>query len=181
MKVFLKFFAVFFAVLAAGCCCQDDGGDVLSGVPAEERPAIQEALDKASSGDTNAQAYLGVLFYTGTIGRNNEAAFTWFKRASENGSGEADFFLYEMYDKGIHVAQNAETAYKYLRASALKGFTSARIKLAELYLNGEKTEDLDRKELLEWLGTYTAQGNEKAKELLGKFQKDASPAKKDEK
>ncbi len=172
MKVFFKFFAVFFVVIAAGCCQSD--GDFLSGVDAEERPAIQEVFDKASSGDMNAQAYLGVLFYTGTVGRNNEAAFNWFKKASENGSGEADYFLYEMYDKGIHVAQNAETAYKYLRSSALKGFTSARIKLAELYLKGEKTGEMDKEEILEWLGTYTAQGNEKAKELLGKLQKKSS-------
>ena len=174
MKVFFKFFALFFAVLAAGCCCQDDGGNFLEGVAVEERPAIKEVLDKASSGDTNAQTYLGVLFYTGTVGRNNGAAFTWFKKASENGSGEADYFLYEMYDKGIHVKQNAETAFKYLQSSASKGFTSARVKLAELYLNGERTEGLDKEELLEWLGTYTEQGNEKARDLLAKFQKDPS-------
>lgn len=171
MKLFVKFAAVFLTAAFAGCCGQGDEKDFLKGLPVDERPAMQEVLDKASSGDMNAQAYLGVLFYTGTIGRDNGSAFSWFKKASENGSGEADFFLYEMYDKGIYVERNAETAFNYLRAASSKGFTSARLKLAELYLNGEKTAELDKEELLKWLGTYTSQGNKEAKELLSKFQK----------
>lgn len=172
MRVFGKLFVMFLAFAAAGCC-KNDGADFAKDIPADERPAMQEIFDKASSGDTNAQAYLGVLFYTGTIGRNHNAAYTWFKRASDNGSGEADYFISEMYETGVHLTQNADEAFKYLRSSADKGFTSARLRLAEMYLNGEKTEVLDKDQLVNWVKAYADQENAKAKELLSKLAPEA--------
>ncbi|MGN0022467.1 MAG: tetratricopeptide repeat protein [Elusimicrobiaceae bacterium] len=172
MRMFTKLFVVVLALAAVGCC-KNDGADFAKDIPADERPAMQEIFDKASSGDTNAQAYLGVLFYTGTIGRNHNAAYTWFKKASDNGSGEADYFISEMYENGIHLNQNSEEAFKYLRSSAEKGFTSARFKLAEMFLNGEKTEVLNKEELLGWVKAYADQDNAKAKELLAKLDSDS--------
>lgn len=176
MRMFGKLFVMFLAVAAVGCC-KNDGADFAKDIPADERPAMQEIFDKASSGDTNAQAYLGVLFYTGTIGRNHNAAYTWFKRASDNGSGEADYFISEMYETGVHLNQNADEAFKYLRSSAEKGFTSARLRLAEMYLNGEKAEVLDKDQLVNWVKAYADQDNAKAKELLSKL--DPESVKKD--
>lgn len=176
MRMFAKLFIMLLAFAAVGCC-KNDGADFAKDIPAGERPAMQEIFDKASSGDTNAQAYLGVLFYTGTIGRNHDAAYTWFKRASDNGSGEADYFISEMYETGVHLNQNSEEAFKYLRSSAEKGFTSARFKLAEMYLNGEKTEVLDKDQLVNWVKAYADQDNATAKELLGKL--DPESVKKD--
>lgn len=172
MRVFGKLFVMLLAFAAVGCC-KNDGADFAKDIPADERPAMQEIFDKASSGDTNAQAYLGVLFYTGTIGRNHNAAYTWFKRASDNGSGEADYFISEMYETGVHLNQNADEAFKYLRSSAEKGFTSARLRLAEMYLNGEKTEVLDKDQLVNWVKAYADQDNAKAKELLSKLAPEA--------
>ena len=74
-----------------------------------------------------------------------------------------------MYETGVHLNQNSEEAFKYLRSSAEKGFTSARFKLAEMYLNGEKTEVLDKDQLVNWVKAYADQDNATAKELLGKL------------
>lgn len=171
MKLFAKLFVLAFAVFALGCTCKDREIEFAKDLPEAERPAMQEILDKASAGDTQAQAYLGILFYTGTIGRDHASAYSWFKKASENGSGEADYFIYEMYDKGIYLEKDPEAAFKYLKWAASKKFTSARIKLAEMYLAGERRGDMDKKELLEWLGEYAAEGHERAKELVKEFQK----------
>ncbi len=171
MKLFAKFFVFALAFVALGCNSKPNGLDFAKEIAEEERPAMQEILDKATAGDSQAQSYLGILFYTGSIGRDHASAYAWFKKASENGSGEADYFIHEMYDKGIYLDKDSEAAFKYLQWSALKGFTSARLKLAEMYLAGERKEDLDRKEILEWLGEYAEERNERAMKLVEEFQK----------
>ena len=182
MKLSYKLFTAVLVVLCLGCTCKEEKEnlDIAKDIPVAQRDHIMEIAKKAEGGDGNAQAYLGVLYYTGTIGRNHTAAMNWFKKASENGSGEADFFLSEMYEEGVHVNQNADIAYKYLVSAANKSFTSARIKIAEKYANGEKVAPITKEEILSWLDVYIKDGNEKAKAAKEKVEKFDPKAKKTE-
>lgn len=173
MKLLSKLFAAALVVLCLGCTCKEEKQnlDIAKDIPASQRDHIMEIAKKAEGGDGNAQAYLGVLYYTGTIGRNHAAAMDWFKKASENGSGEADYFLSEMYEEGIHVNQNADMAFRYLVSAANKSFTSARIKIAEKYAAGEKVDPITKEEIISWLDGYIKDGNEKAKAAKAKVEK----------
>lgn len=173
MKIFYGLSVAVLTALCLGCTCKTEVSekDLSKDVPVEERAKYQEVFDKAAQGDVNEQSYLGVLYYTGSIGRNYDAAMGWFKKASENGSGEADYYLSEMYEKGIHVDQDADTALKHLISAANKGFTMARIKLAEIYAEGEKESPFTKEEMTAWLNQYVKEGNERAKAALAKLAK----------
>lgn len=173
MKIFYSLFAAVLTAFCLGCSCKTEVSDkdLSKDVPVEERAKYQEVFDKAAQGDVNEQSYLGVLYYTGSIGRNYDAAMGWFKKASENGSGEADYYISEMYEKGIHVEQSADTALKHLISAANKGFTTARIRLAEIYSEGEKESPFTKEEMTAWLNQYVQEGNERAKAALAKLSK----------
>ena len=183
MKLISKVFLAALVVLCLGCTCEKeekDDLDIAKDIPASQEGHIREIAARAQQGDCNAQSYLGVLYYTGTIGRNHNAAMSWFKKASENGSGEADFFLAEMYREGIHVKENPEVAFKYLLSSANKGFAGARIMLAEMYAEGEKISPVSKEDLISWLDEYIKYGNEKAKAVKQRVEKFDPKAKKTE-
>jgi TPR repeat protein len=63
-------------------------------------------------------------------------ALKTFKRLSEEGNGEATFYLSEMYGRALGVKQNTKESIKYLERAVQLGYTHALTRLAQLYEEG---------------------------------------------
>ena len=83
--------------------------------------------------------YLAVIL---ALGKNmqdadDDQAFSWFKKASENDSGEAQYWLAQCYHDGIGTQQNEEFAFDSFKKAAEQGFADAYYWLALCYHEGK--------------------------------------------
>ncbi len=80
-------------------------------------PVIEHAEAKAESGDADAQYGAGAVyrFY------NPKKAIIWFRKAAEQGHGDAQYFLGDAYMRGVGVAQDIGESIKWLTKSAEQG------------------------------------------------------------
>lgn len=174
MKNFILPVLAFSILLFVGCskdlsvsAPKDDSLDL----PVSQRDDFNAVKTRAAQGSVEAQLYTGILYYTGSVGRNQGEALKWFLRAAAQGSSEAQYFLSEMYEKGIHVEQNQAKSLQYLVSSARAGYLGARLKLARNWLSGQIQNDMPLSEIRGWLAEAASNGHEDAKILLEKANK----------
>lgn len=87
----------------------------------------------AKNGNVEAQTLVGWLYQNGFgIAKNEEEASNWFKRASNNGSVEAEFNLGKM----AAGKRNYNEAFQYYLSSANRGYAPALFRLGWIYENG---------------------------------------------
>ncbi len=87
----------------------------------------------AEEANTDAQKFLGWFYLYGYGTEKNEAkGLYWLTEAAKSGNSEADFLMGTYFCE----SQDYQTAIKYLKVSASKGFAPAECRLAWLYLNG---------------------------------------------
>lgn len=114
---------------------------------------ITQLTEQAKSGDTDAQYYLGKLYYGGEeVEQNYAKAFYWIKKSAlgdiddkessfniDNAAGDADaqFMLGKMYASGEGVDGNYDLATQWLVKAASSGSTDKQYDLAELYISGQ--------------------------------------------
>jgi tetratricopeptide (TPR) repeat protein len=72
------------------------------------------------------------------VDQNYEEALKWYKKAANQGHGEASIMLGQMYYSGDGVAQNKKEALKWYQKGAEQGYTDAIYNLGVLYGNREK-------------------------------------------
>ena len=68
--------------------------------------------------------------------RSKEAA-KWFRKAAERGHAKAQFFLGELYDNGLGVAEDVDEAIQWYRKAAEQGNADAQTQLGFCYLEGD--------------------------------------------
>jgi len=114
---------------------------------------ISQLTVQAKLGDTDAQYYLGKLYYKGEdIEQNYAKAFYWIKKSAlgtadddENsfkivdakGDADAQFLLGKMYALGEGVDGSYDLATQWLVKAANSGSTDKQYDLAELYVSGQ--------------------------------------------
>lgn len=94
--------------------------------------AIDTALPRAETGDTDAMMALGAAY---AVAGKPENDFEWVKRAAESGDAFAQYWMAVMLDemdRGFYWTENGrrEDVLKWLQASAEQGFPKAILKLA---------------------------------------------------
>jgi len=128
------------------------------GVSFSPKPAVQVNAEAAA-------VQKGVAaFKAGAFG----AARIDLKPLAEKGNPQAAYWLGQMYDDGLGVKKDADTAIFWFRAAAKGGWPGAEFRLGEIYFNG--TEELqDFKKARKWLEQAARNGYARAQIDLGRL------------
>ena len=105
----------------------------LSGADSASENLPQNLLDRARSGDVQAQLEAGFSFY-----RQNQPikAAYWFAAAARAGSPAAQYNLGRCYMEGYGVKKDLHQAWEYFQQAAAQKLPEAELMLAKLYLSG---------------------------------------------
>ncbi len=91
---------------------------------------FDEIQQQAKQGDALAQAKMGAMYQLGRNGvtKNKQASAKWMLKAADQGLAEAQVFMAALYDRGLGVKHNVNTATKwYEKAAAQKHGTALAI------------------------------------------------------
>ena len=93
----------------------------------------------AENGDDRAQSMLGLLYYRGRGGvqQNDAEALKWFLLAADRGNALAEFNLGVMHAEGRGVPQDNGEAARWYRLAADRGSPQAQYNLGLWYANGD--------------------------------------------
>jgi hypothetical protein len=113
-----------------------------------------------------AQNNLGLMYREGDgVPKDGAAAFTWFRRAAQNGSVEAVNNLGVAYFRGEGVSQNYAEAAEWFRRAAEYGNDTAQYNLALMYVKGTGIAK-DYGQALRWYLQAAWHGNAVAQQHL---------------
>jgi len=132
------------------------------GVVKDKARAVYWFVKAAQNGDVSAQYNLGVLYSTdnelpndypkmdqgeiyfevsqGARTSRQQKAFTWYKKAAEQGHVSAALNLGVMYNQGIGIKLDYKNAIKWYKVAADKGSNKAQLNLGILYDLGRGTK-----------------------------------------
>ena len=102
---------------------------------------------------------------------NYAAALREWKPLARQGNAKAQFFLGNMYYKGIGVPQNDGAAYKWFKKAAEQGLTRAQNNLGTLYMRGLGVSRNNTRAFI-WLHISALQGDKvgiKNRDLVAKI------------
>jgi uncharacterized protein len=102
------------------------------------KAALVQLKPLATSGDAEAQYYLGRLYYYEELGlrQNYRSSAQWFHRAADQGHAAAQYKLGGMYFAGRGVPQDDRLAIKWWRRAAEQGHGESQNNLGALFANG---------------------------------------------
>lgn len=142
--------------------------DYATGLKAYQKKEYGRALKEfKAANDKNSHYNLGVMYFKGQgVKPDHLQGLEFFKKAAEEGHGNAQFILGTLYDKGEDVMQDRGVAAKWYRKAAEQGHVQAQFNLGLMYTNGEGVAK-DRKEAVVWLKKAARQGHVGAGKLLG--------------
>ena len=115
---------------------------ILAGVSAAQQEEISipsSLLISASSGDAESQFLLGQSLDQGQLfGAEIREAFSWYKRAADQGFALGEVAVGKIYVEGRGVPQNFTAGEDYLFRAAIKGLSSAQLALGQIKLESEE-------------------------------------------
>jgi len=126
---------------------------------------LKEIEAKAEKGDASLQCALGEFYIVGT-NVDYPRAIKWFRKAVEQGDGEAEYNLACCYHKGQGVVTNEVEATKWRRKAAEQNCKEAQFDLGCAYFNGTGVPK-DTQEGLRWCRKAAEQGLAPAQYCLG--------------
>ena len=130
-------------------------------------PFAKEIIQKAESGDVEAQNNLGLGYYHGQgVPQNYKEAVKWFTRAAEQGNADAQNAVGKMYYHGQGIPQNYKEAVKWYTRAAEQGLAEAQFNLSLKYYLGEGVLQ-NYKEAVKWCSRAAEQGDADAQNNLG--------------
>ncbi len=85
--------------------------------------AENDIQQMAERGDALAQAKLGAMYILGRDGveHDDQKAAEWMLKAAKQGLIEAEVVMAALYDRGMGVPQNVDTATQWYEKAAVKG------------------------------------------------------------
>lgn len=102
---------------------------------------------KAEKGDSHAQAMMGRSFLFGIDKpRNYEMALKWLNKSAAQDNGDAYYYLYVCFNRGLGVTEDKEKAMSYLIRSVEKNIPNAMIEMGNHYFYGGNSVIADDKE-----------------------------------
>lgn len=108
---------------------------------------FNEMLEKATAGDSNAQANISAEYYLGghEVPQDYKKAFEWAKKSANQGNTYSQFIIGEMYYEGLGVTKSYKDAFKWYKLAAEKNMYkdedpevvyAAQIELGKMYYEG---------------------------------------------
>ena len=144
---------------------------------------IESLIQKASTGDANAQNKLGDAYHYGVCGEDGEElilkkdgkqAVEWYRKAAEQGHTQAQANLAWMYQYGEGVRKNQKQAFVWYRKAAEHGCASAQASLAGLYRDGEGVAQ-DEGQAIFWFRKAAELGGKEYQRRLAEVLMDEEP------
>ena len=133
---------------------------------------LQELFEKAKEGDGFSQYQLGSHYERGEfIGKDNAAAFYWYRKAANSGSSLAMYFLGKCYGEGKGVDQDEIEAAKCYQKAAEGGLSLAQLSLGDCYTKGTGVSKDDAK-AVKWYRKSAEKGLDIAQVRLGDCYRD---------
>ncbi len=107
--------------------------------------ALKQFDPLANAGNSEAQSYLGSLYYVGKgVTKNLTEAYNWYKKSADQGNEDAQYSIGNMYLLGEGVEQNNTSATKWYTMASEQGHIAAKNNLVSL----KKLESLNRENQL---------------------------------
>ena len=127
MKKIILFLGVFYAGLVSA-----------QGIEAD----INAIIEKAKTGNANAQYTLGSYYYLGSNGveQSYSKAAYWLERAAEQGHSSAQYNIGFYYSQGQGVEQSYSKAIYWYKKAAEQGHSKAQYNIGVCYYNGNGVE-----------------------------------------
>ena len=116
--------------------------DECKGNYGERREIYEELLLScerlAQNGDVESQTILGMLYEEGSKNRfpNYHKAAMWFRKAAEQGDSNAQWWLGQLYMRGVGVLQDFAAARQLFKQSAEQDKSFAKWDLGKMYRDG---------------------------------------------
>jgi uncharacterized protein len=124
---------------------------------------LDQLLNRAETGDVEAQSLLGDRYYTGMDGaRNIAAASDWYEQAAIKGNAKAQFNLGYIQASGEDGAPDLESAMRWYTMAAEQGLPDAQNNLGTLYEQNHQLE-----EAVYWYQLAADQGFTSAQASMG--------------
>lgn len=114
----------------------------------------------AEQGNDDAQLVYGITF---EMEKNYQNALVWFRKAGEQGNGEALYTIARFYAEGHGVTKDYGKAFEYYMKSAKQGYDLGMLWVGNFYLYGQP-EVVDRNvyEAKKWYEKSAELGNTRA-------------------
>ena len=112
------------------------------------------AVRSSDTPDPGDQYCIGKHFY---YRHDYDNAFFWFKEAADQGFGNAQLAVAEMYNNGIGTKKDLQKAFEYSKLAADRGVGPAQLTVAEMYNNGIGTKK-DPQKAREYLNLAASKG-----------------------
>lgn len=148
----------------------EEGYDIQNMDEEELKEVLFETITEAAQdGDSNAQFYLGLVYFNGdndlNVEQNYKKAIKWLSRAGRRGHVEAQWLLGSCYLSGVGVNQDVEEAVEWLTMAAEQGNPDAQTALGGCYAAGLGVEQ-DVDVAISWYKKAAIQGNKEATAAL---------------
>lgn len=110
----------------------------MKGVPIDHKAAARYFSTAAEAGNAQAYAYLGKMYYDGTIAtpRDDDVAFAYFKKAADKGNSLGQAGLGLMYLDGRGIKADFNKAFKLFTAAAEQGSVDGQFYLGYMHYRG---------------------------------------------
>ena len=153
MKKIILFLGVFYAGLVSA-----------QGIEAD----INAIIEKAKTGNENAQYTLGRYYFWGSNGgeQSYSKAAYWLERAAEQGHRDAQSMIGVCYDEGKGVEQSYSKAAYWWEKAAEQGNSDAQCNIGFCYDEGKGVEQSYSKAAY-WYKKAAEQGNSDAQYNIG--------------
>jgi len=134
--------------------------------------AFEDLLEKAKSGDSEAQREVGSSYLNGLkVDRNVTKAYEWYRKSALQSNPEAMYRLGYLYGQGIGIEKDSETSFSWVKKSADLGFSLAQDRVGKSYYYGWFGE-VDMEMAYQYLLKSAKQGNANSAFLIASMYKD---------
>ena len=132
-----------------------------------DKSEFELCLDKAESGDSNAQYIVGLMYFNGEgVEINFHNALQWFQKASKQENVKAQYAVGVMYYNGNGVTKDLAKAEEWFQKAAEQDYANAQYNIGEMHYNGEGVTK-DFAEAMKWFQKAAEQGNPNAQYNIG--------------
>lgn len=174
------FFSLFSSCVTASTADEDPRKDNSASTVTKDNVASVRAA--AEKGDPHAETLLGDAYdsYDGIVGPHDyEKAFSWYKKAAEQGDARAAVNLGAMYHNGHGTPKDDKEAVKWFQISASKNYSVGQNYLGSAYNVGIGGLPKDDKKSFELYALSAKQGDSYGQAALGIRYRDGMGVSKD--
>ena len=154
------------AVFLSGCS-HLESLKTMAGVPAADKtPAVDNEAENCAKQFSTKPGREGEPSPRQDAGKDYLDAVYWCTKASEKGDSRSQYLLTGLYEKGLGVAKNQQTALRWYKQSAEHGYADAQFRLGIVYGKGEGVPQ-DKIEATRWYTKAAQQGQAEAQLFMG--------------